>query len=71
MSVKADERDLYWFLHKRFLEGQCIRDAVHDSGVNHKRVWFLLAKWADKGWYDWGVSVDTGWFSRDSPESIP
>jgi hypothetical protein len=39
------------------------RDIINTPGfpMHHKRAWFLLEKWARLGWYDYGVSVDTGW----------
>lgn len=44
----------------------CVRDlinAVHGV-MAYKRCLYLLRKWSDKfGFYDWGVSLDMGWFS--------
>jgi hypothetical protein len=49
------------------------RDVISRTGINPKRARYLLYKWERKGWYQYGVSVDTGWLSlegRDAAESI-
>lgn len=33
--------------------------------IPHKRCWYLLAKWAEIGFYNYGVSLDLGWFEPD------
>lgn len=35
--------------------------------VHPKRLGYLLEKWTDKGWWDYGVSARTGWFT---PEGV-
>lgn len=30
--------------------------------VNYKRCWYLLEKWSNKGFYNYGVTMDLGWF---------
>ena len=37
------------------------RDVVPD-GMHHKRLWAICEKWARKGFYEYGVSCDLGWF---------
>jgi hypothetical protein len=39
------------------------RDLIPKSGLNEKRALYLLDKWADKGWYEYGVCVDLGWIT--------
>lgn len=40
--------------------------AVHGV-MAYKRCWYLLKKWSDKfGFYNWGVSLDMGWFDLDN-----
>jgi len=37
-------------------------DAVGASlGIHPKRVDYLLQKWTDKGWWNYGVSARSGW----------
>lgn len=33
--------------------------------IPHKRCWYYLEKWLDKGFYDYGVTLDLGWFYLD------
>lgn len=33
--------------------------------IHHKRCWYLLKKWSDLGFYDYGVSLDLGWLELD------
>lgn len=30
--------------------------------MHHKRCWYLLEKWCRMGFYDYGVTLDLGWF---------
>ena len=40
---------------------------IFKGKISHKRVNYLLEKWAKKGWYDYGVTLDLGWLT---PEGI-
>lgn len=31
-----------------------------------KQAWRTLEKWADKGWYEFGIALDVGWKTIDS-----
>lgn len=33
--------------------------------IPHKRCWYYLQKWAGLGFYDYGVTLDLGWFYLD------
>lgn len=46
------------------------RDLIQSPGfpLHPKRAWFLLEKWTGKGWYDYGVAVDLGWFTDEGAE---
>ena len=33
-----------------------------------KQAWRTLEKWCDKGWYDYGVSIDLGWLTDKGKE---
>jgi hypothetical protein len=43
------------------------RDLINepDFPIHHKRAWYLLQKWSDKGWYDYGVALDLGWVTEE------
>lgn len=36
--------------------------------IPHKRCWYYLEKWTNQGFYDYGVTLDLGWFY---PEKLP
>lgn len=33
--------------------------------IPHKRCWYYLEKWDRLGFYNWGVTIDLGWFELD------
>lgn len=47
------------------------RDIINiiNPWMHHKRCWYLLRKWSDTGFYDYGVTLDLGWiYSNRLPE---
>lgn len=46
------------------------RNIIHilSGYIHHKRCWYYLQKWSDLGFYDYGVTLDLGWFY---PEKLP
>lgn len=45
-----------------------VRDVINmlvSAGVSHKQLLYFLRKWASKGFYNYGVSIDTGWLETD------
>lgn len=55
--------------HKEIVFGMLVdahdtpRQMINEEGfpMHRKRAWYLLDKWASKGWYDYGVTLDLGW----------
>lgn len=39
-------------------------------GMHPKRAIALLYKWDNNGWWEWGVSVRSGWFTDGAPEFL-
>ena len=33
--------------------------------IPHKRCWYYLEKWLEKDFYNYGVTLDLGWFELD------
>lgn len=58
---KPDERALW----EAVLRGEKPRQAGRDLGIPHRRVWYLCAKWSRLGIYEWGVTIDLGWPTRE------
>lgn len=72
---KPDEIELYAAVrHLRvqpYEAGRELPDATAARlGIAEKRGYCLLQKWADKGWWDYGVSLRCGWFTPDAPEVL-
>ena len=44
---------------------ETVRDIGIRLGMDSKRVCYLCQKWSDKGWYEYGVSVDLGWWEGE------
>lgn len=36
-------------------------------GIHEKRVYGLLNKWTDRDWWEFGVSMRSGWFTEAAP----
>lgn len=78
MTRKADEIALYVTLRQRAPgsehSGRPGLDFVMDTalflGIPGKRLYALLLKWAARGWWDYGVTARSGWFTREAPEAI-
>lgn len=45
----------------------CVRDLINiiQSLINYKQCWYYLDKWSNRGFYDYGVTMDLGWFEPD------
>jgi hypothetical protein len=39
-------------------------------GIHTNRVHYVLDKWAGKGWWNYGVSLRTGWFTDAAPQQL-
>ena len=64
--MKADEREfMFKVADNQHLTPRAIAAMLN---MNPKRSWYLCQKWTDKGWYDYGVSVDTGWLTPQGVE---
>ncbi len=45
-------------------DSQFVDDIGERLGMHTKRTLYLLDKWTDKGWWEYGVSLRTGWFTE-------
>jgi len=69
--LKEDEKQFFLQVvngcTKPYKDGSRIRprDIINSEGftMHYKRSWYLLGKWSDKGWYDYGVTLDLGWIT--------
>ena len=56
--IKPDENKLWKAIWK---ERKSIRDIIKEVNINEKRAIYILQKWTDKGLYNYGISVLSGW----------
>lgn len=70
--MKPDEVALYAAI--RAIGRQPARSAIEAAsvklGVALKRTDYLLGKWDRKGWWDFGTSLWSGWFTDDAPAAL-
>lgn len=62
--MKVDE---FWLLHQLQTSSYKTPRELIDRGdfpINKKRAYYLLEKWVDKGWYEYGVCIDLGWLTE-------
>lgn len=57
---KADELELMKAINGL---GSMPRAAAAEIGMSDKRLGYILGKWSDKGWYEYGVNVALGWLT--------
>ena len=64
--MKADESDL---LKNIAMRGEKLYPAVmrivYDLSMPTKRARYILGKWADKNWYEYGTSIFFGWLTPE------
>lgn len=65
--MKKDEKCFFiacWFFQNN---GVSVRKVISIMGkiIHKKRCWYLLEKWDGLGFYDYGVTLDLGWFYPD------
>lgn len=34
--------------------------------INYQRCWYFLEKWTNKGFYEYGTTMDLGWFEPEN-----
>ena len=68
--MKEDEKKFFITCIKYNLSNPyaySIRDIINflSEFINYKRCWYLLRKWVNKGFYNYGTVEDLGWFETD------
>lgn len=64
MKMREDEKQLLDLMKS---QGMRMREAAEQIGMAPRRAEYLACKWADLGFYNWGVSHDLGWFEGNDP----
>ena len=63
--MKIDELIFFIYCYTlRNLYGHDVRSVVDifKNQIHRKRCWYLLKKWSRLGFYNYGVTLDLGWF---------
>ena len=62
--MKEDEKRFFITAYRYRNAGHSIRFIINILGefINYKRCWYLLEKWSKFGFYNYGVTLDLGWF---------
>ena len=65
--MKEDEKKFFITCYRCREAGHSIRLIINILGefINYKRCWYLLGKWSRFGFYNYGVTLDLGWFELD------
>lgn len=66
--MKEDERAFLLKLsaeRPRQVDGPFATDVALALGIPIKRAEYILKKWTDKDWWDYGVSLRTGWLTEE------
>jgi hypothetical protein len=74
--MKEDERRFLIDVYEKCRSGTSPFDRISpkklinqpDFYMHYKRAWYLLGKWCDKGWYEFGVALDCGWLTAEGKE---
>ncbi|MEJ1517871.1 hypothetical protein R3O67_32385 [Bacillus cereus] len=59
LQLRKSEEMMFYELVK--LSGLSPRELINRIPINHKRAEYILKKWCEKGWYEYGTSLDNGW----------
>ena len=63
--MKNDEKALLKAFSNSNEEYPRIRDIAKLLGMHEKRLFYIVCKWSEKGFYDWGTSSDLGWLTPE------
>lgn len=65
-GIKEDEEEFIGAI----LLGVRPYEAEEALGMHPKRSEYILAKWSERGWWDWGVAIMTGWITEEGWRAI-
>lgn len=65
--MKPDELRFLYAVNLALKLGLTPRDVINDPqlGIHHKRCWWFLQKWSRRRRYDYGVTLDLGWWTPE------
>ena len=64
LSLRESQEFMFKELLKENLKrGYTVRETIKNTTINPKRAIYLLEKFTDRNEYEYGVSIDLGWFN--------
>ena len=77
MARKPDEIALFNELRSRsedgrgYIGGRSGMIALcEELGIPEKRAFYILIKWSENGWWDYGMWAWGGWFTPEAPSAL-
>jgi hypothetical protein len=67
---KSEEKFLLYLIHGARQQRENLRPILATLHIPNKRIEYLLYKFSDKGWYEWGVSPMVGWLTEEGIEYL-
>ena len=65
----ADEIEFYAAIRTKG-RGVFADTVAERIGLNENRAYYLLEKWTRQGWWEYGVSVRSGWLTDEAPQEL-
>jgi hypothetical protein len=68
-EMKPDEKQLLLELvNLGFPRDELVTEVAIRLKINVKRAMYLLDKWTDKSWWEYGVTSRSGWLTKEGQE---
>ena len=66
-GVSRTENEKRLYKEGKFEWNKCPRWLMNqpEFEMAQKRAWYLLKKWTNEGWYDYGVNLELGWITEE------
>ncbi len=58
--MKKEEKLFFFEFYQKAMQSVPVRNIINTSSVGKKKAWLYLAKWGNKGLYDYGVTLELG-----------
>lgn len=64
LSYRRSQELMLYLLVKNKAKDIYVRDIIRMCEIPYKRAEYILSKWCDRGYYDFGVALDLGWIDE-------
>lgn len=69
--MKQEEKELMVYLYTNLVirrGSKSVRQLLEDQSLPEKKALKILEKWSDKDLYEYGTTLDLGWFTSEGLE---